>query len=202
MPWELKRTDGATSVTPKLEPTRHCPLAWYSSSPVARSSYFRRINMRRLLVVVGVVCVCASLALAQSKTSNAWTCPKPSDAHSIEVGDKPGHAYSVDQITCTSTKGEIAGVKEKEGTGTEFAEVTGNSMKGHGVFVETMANGDKLHFVYQFTATTKDGQMQSNWEGGWVCGLGLHRDVFRSVIRSSAGGSRTRILIGAVFVTI
>jgi hypothetical protein len=112
-------------------------------------------------LVVGVVCVCASLALAQGKTSNAWNCPKPSDAHSIDVGDKPSHAYSVDQITCTSTKGEIAGVREKEGTGTEFAEVTGNSMKGHGVFVETMANGDKIQFVYQFTATTKDGQMQS-----------------------------------------
>jgi len=67
--------------------------------------------MQRLVLVVGMVCLCASLALAQSKTSNAWTCPKPSDAHSIEVGDKPGHAYSVDQITCTSTKGEIAGVR-------------------------------------------------------------------------------------------
>ena len=56
---------------------------------------------------------------------------------------------------------EIAGVREKEGTGTEFAEVTGNSMKGHGELVETMANGDKIHFVYQFTATTKDGKMES-----------------------------------------
>jgi hypothetical protein len=120
--------------------------------------------MRKLLLVVGVVCVCASLALAEGKTgktANGWACPKPADAHSIEIGDKPGHAYSIDQITCTSTKGEIAGVKEKEGAGTEFAEVTGNSMKGHGVFVETMANGDKLHFVYQFAATTKDGKMQS-----------------------------------------
>ena len=120
--------------------------------------------MRGLLLVVAVVCLCASLAVAQGKTgktSNGWTCPKPADAHSIEIGDKPDHAFSIDQITCTSTKGEIAGVREKEGTGTEFSEVTGNSMKGHGVFVETMANGDKLHFVYQFTATTKDGKMES-----------------------------------------
>jgi hypothetical protein len=120
--------------------------------------------MRKLLLLVGVVCVCASLALAEGKTgktANGWACPKPADAHSIEIGDKPGHAYSIDQITCSSTKGEIAGVREKEGAGTEFAEVTGNSMKGHGVFVETMANGDKLHFVYQFTATTKDGKMQT-----------------------------------------
>ncbi len=117
--------------------------------------------MGRLLLVVAVVCLCASLAVAQGKVANGWACAKPADAHSIEIGDKPGHAYSIDQITCTSTKGEIAGVREKEGTGTEFAEVTRNSVKGHGVFVETMANGDKIHFVYQFTATTKDGHMQS-----------------------------------------
>jgi len=43
--------------------------------------------MRRLLLVVGVMCLCASLALAQGKIANAWTCPKPADAHSIEIGD-------------------------------------------------------------------------------------------------------------------
>jgi hypothetical protein len=93
--------------------------------------------------------------------ANGWACTKPSVAHSIEIGDQPNHAYSIDQIKCTSTKGEIAGVREKEGTGTEFAEVTGNSSSGHGVFVETMANGDKIHFTYEVTATIKNGQMQS-----------------------------------------
>ncbi len=117
--------------------------------------------MRRLLLAVGMVCLCASLALAQGKIANGWNCPKATDAHSIEIGDKPGHAYSIDQITCTATKGELAGVKEKEGTATEFEEVTGNSMKGHGVFVETMANGDKIDFVYQFTGTTKDGHIEA-----------------------------------------
>ena len=117
--------------------------------------------MRKPVLVLGLVCLCATVALAQGKVANGWACGKPAMGNSIEVGDQPNHAYSIDQITCTSTKGEIAGVREKEGTGTEFAEVTGNSMKGHGVFVETMANGDKIHFVYQFTATTKDRQMQS-----------------------------------------
>ena len=117
--------------------------------------------MRRPLLIGGMVCLCASLALSQGQVASGWTCPKPADAHSIEVGDKPGHAYSIDQFTCTSTKGEIAGVREKEGTGTEFAEAIGNSSKGHGVFVETMTNGDKIHYVFQSTATTQDGKMQS-----------------------------------------
>lgn len=117
--------------------------------------------MRKLVLLVGLMCLCASLAQAQGKIANGWACAKPAVVHSIEVGDQPGHAYSIDQSKCTSTKGEIAGVREKEGMGTAFAEVTGNSSQGHGVFVETMANGDKIHFTYQFTATMKDGQMQS-----------------------------------------
>ena len=119
--------------------------------------------MRKLVLAVGLMWVCASLAVAQGKgkMDNAWVCAKPAVAHSIQVGDQPGHAYSIDQITCTASKGEIAGVAEKVGTGTEFAEGTGTSSQGHGVFVETMANGDKLHFTYQFTATLKNGQMQS-----------------------------------------
>ncbi len=117
--------------------------------------------MRKPVLVVGLVCLCATVALAQGKVANGWACGKPAMGQSIEVGDQPNHAYAIDQIKCTSTKGEIAGVKEKVGTGTEFAEVTGNSFKGHGVFVETMANGDKVHSTYQITATLKNGQIQS-----------------------------------------
>ena len=119
--------------------------------------------MRKVLWVGVFVCLCAAVALAQGpgKVANGWTCGKPAMTHSIDVGDQAGHAYAIDQIKCTSTKGEIGGVKEKEGTGTEFSEVTGNSSTGHGVFVETMANGDKINFTYTTTATWKNGQMQT-----------------------------------------
>ena len=117
--------------------------------------------MCKPVLVLCLVCLCATVVLAQGKVENGWACGKPAMTNSIEVGDQPNHAYAIDQIKCTSTKGEIAGVKEKEGTGTEFAEVTGNSSKGHGVFVETMVNGDKIYFTYQTTATIKNGQMQS-----------------------------------------
>ena len=108
-----------------------------------------------------VLCLCASAALAQSKIESGWTCPKATTANSIDVGDQPHHSYMIAQFNCTSTKGEIDGVKEKEGTATEFAEVTGNRLKGHGIFVDTLANGDKITFSYQSMATLKDGQMQS-----------------------------------------
>jgi hypothetical protein len=117
--------------------------------------------MSKAPFLAALVCLSATLALAQGKTNTGWACGKPAMANSIEIGDKPGHAYAIDQIKCTATKGEIAGVKEKEGTGTEFAEITGNSSKGHAVWVETMANGDKLFATYQATITLKDGKMVS-----------------------------------------
>ncbi len=119
--------------------------------------------MRKPVLIVGLMCLCATVALAQNegKVSNGWLCSKPDQMNSIDVGDQPGHAYAIDQIKCTSTKGEYAGVREKEGTGTEFVEVTGNKSSGHGVFVETFANEDKATFTYQFTGTTKEGKMES-----------------------------------------
>jgi hypothetical protein len=117
--------------------------------------------MRKSVLILGLVCLCATGALAQGKVENAWACGKPAMANSIDVGDQPNHAYAIDQIKCTSTKGEIEGVREKEGTGTEFAEVKGNRSSGHAVFVETMANGDTIYATYQPTITLKDGQMQS-----------------------------------------
>ena len=119
--------------------------------------------MRKLMLGVGLVCFCATVALSQNqgKVSNGWSCSKPEQMNSIDVGDQPGHAYAIEQIKCTSTKGEIAGVRDKEGTGTEFVEITGNKSSGHGVFVETFANGDKATFTYQFTGAIADGKMQS-----------------------------------------
>ena len=112
-------------------------------------------------VLLALACLCATVALAQEKVEVTWACAKPSPANSIEVGDKPNHAYAIDQVKCTATKGELAGVKEKDGMGTEFAEITGNGSKGHAEWVETLSNGDKVYAAYQPTITFKDGQMQS-----------------------------------------
>ena len=69
--------------------------------------------------------------------------------------------YVLQQGKCTATKGEIAGIADKEGISTEFMEATGNNGKGHGMFVETMANGDKIYISYQATGTTSNKQFQS-----------------------------------------
>jgi hypothetical protein len=117
--------------------------------------------MRKLVFVVGLVCLCGAIAVAQNtgKVSNGWACEKPTDTKTIEVGDMPGHTYTVSQFKCTSTKGVYAGVREKEGTATEFDETKDGKMTGHGIFIETFANGDKATFTYQPSATIKDGKV-------------------------------------------
>jgi hypothetical protein len=79
--------------------------------------------------------------------------------------------YVVEQTKCTATRGEIAGVAEKEGTATEFAEVVGDKASGHGVFVETLANGDKIHVTYTFDGTSKNNVFQSG-SNKWTVAAG------------------------------
>jgi hypothetical protein len=118
--------------------------------------------MRKLFLVLCSVCLLSSAALAQVKSDVQWKCGKPSNQHSIDVGDKPGHAYSVDQINCTVAKdGGIGDAKRKSGVGTEFIEVSGERFTGHGEFIETMVSGDKNFYTYQMTGTMKNGVLQA-----------------------------------------
>jgi hypothetical protein len=136
--------------------------------------------MRKPICVVGLVCLCAALALAQNegKVSNGWSCGKPTDTKTLNVGDEPGHTYAVSQFKCTSTKGAYAGVKEKDGAATEFDEIRGGKLTGHGVFIETFANGDTATFTYQPSSTIKDGKMTTvgdKWQA--VNGTGKFKGI-------------------------
>src|SRR5581483_3193588 len=125
------------------------------------STNLREATMSKLWLVCCVVCFLSCTGFAQFKANTQWKCDKASTQHSIDVGDKAGHAYAVDQINCTAVKGELAGVKEKSGVGTEFMEINGDKVTGHGEFVETLDNGDKDFFSYTFMGTLKDGKLTS-----------------------------------------
>ena len=143
--------------------------------------------MRNVAFVLVATCLVVGVAQTQSgaqskaaaaarsgHTSSAWNCAAPSPMHAVPVGDSPNHMYVVQQSKCTATKGEIAGVKEQEGTATEFVEVIGDKGTGHGIFVESLANGDKLHVSYTFEGTSKDNVFQSG-SNKWtiVSGTGM-----------------------------
>src|SRR5260370_35666566 len=117
--------------------------------------------MKKMCLVLFLVCLVSSVALAQGKTNVQWKCDKPSDQHSIPVGDKPGHAYAIEQINCTAIKGDIAGNKMKSGIGTEFFYLKGDDVTVHGEFVESMENAAMNVCKYEFSDTAKSGTFES-----------------------------------------
>jgi hypothetical protein len=125
--------------------------------------------MRKSWLMVCVVLLLASPALAQEKIESQWNCPKPSEQHSIDVGDKPNHAYVVNKTTCTPAKSSL---NEKEGVGTQFMEIAGNWVSWHGIFVTTTDSGDKIFFHYANSgkAVMKDGQFVSGNDKWTVAG--------------------------------
>jgi len=123
--------------------------------------------VRRIILVLGLMCLMAAAVSAQ-KVTMQYKCAKPADTHSIDVGDAPGHAYAISQDKCTAASGELGGVRRKEGTGTNFSENTGNASKFHGTFIETLANGDKIHYGFEGSGTTKNGQFVTAMDKWWV----------------------------------
>jgi hypothetical protein len=123
--------------------------------------------MRKLALGLWFVVLSASGAMAQGQVAVTWNCPKAAIAHSLEAGDEPNHVYSISQVNCTATKGEIGGVKQKAGVGTEFHEVTATADRFHGTFVETLANGDRITYKYEGTATIKAGQFVETTSHKW-----------------------------------
>jgi hypothetical protein len=127
--------------------------------------------MRKLMLVVCSLVLCVNVSAAQ-KIASQWKCDaKAADEHSINVPDKDGHAYHISQGKCAPEKGAMGDVKEQEGTWTEFDEIAGDSMKNHGVFVVTLASGDKVFYDYHGTQTSKDGKMEAG-TNTWTLGGG------------------------------
>lgn len=110
----------------------------------------------------------AAAAGAQTKISGISQCAAPEARHALEIGDQPGHVFSISKSTCTWTKPlEYNGIKSKQGVITGFDEISGNTSKTHGYYVDTMENGDKAHYRFEGTATLKDETLESaeiKWE--------------------------------------
>lgn len=120
--------------------------------------------------------------------------------NAVPVPDKADHAFIVDGVKCTAAKGEVAGVKQKDGAGTEMAEATGNKSTGRGIFVETLANGDKITYSYTFTGVAANNVMQSG-SNKWtaISGTGKFKGIKGSgtcTAKGNADGSAVYDCIG------
>jgi hypothetical protein len=151
---------------------------WY----VPRTHSDRTFVMRKplLILALGVVSTAAlsaqtaAPAAATGKMDVQWKCAAPNPVNALPVPDKADHTFVVEQVQCTAAKGELAGVKQKEGAATEFAEATGNNSKGHGIFVETLVNGDKITYSYTFTGVSSNKVMDSG-KNKWMATSGTGR---------------------------
>jgi len=123
--------------------------------------------MKRAALVFLVVLALAASAAAQNKFSSTAQCGKADKEYKIEVGDRPGHAFTIAQGKCTYTKGEIAGIQAKEQVWTSFGEISGNTVRGRGASFLNMANGEKAYVRSDGTTTLKDGAPQTA-EGKWT----------------------------------
>jgi len=135
--------------------------------------------MRNLILVVCLLVFCITFAAAQGKISTEWKCDgNPPDQHSIKVPDGSGQSYNIAQGKCTAEKGSIGGAKEQEGTYTEFIDAGATSAENHGVFVDTVAGGDKLYYHYHGSQTFKDGKFVSG-SNKWTLhgGTGKFKDA-------------------------
>lgn len=113
--------------------------------------------MSRTIMVLGAALLVSTLAGAQTQVSGSLHCGKPDPQYVIEVGDRPGHAFSLSKSNCTWTKPmEIAGIQDKEYSYVATAEIRGNRSHGYGAGVDTMANGDKAYIRFHGSNTVKD----------------------------------------------
>ena len=122
--------------------------------------------MRRATLIVLVMLALAASAVAQNKLSAAAQCGKAEKDYRIEVSDRAGHAFEITQGKCAFTKGEVEGIQIKEGTYTNFAEISGDAARGRYTGVVTMGNGDKVYERGEFTIALKGGVAQTE-EGKW-----------------------------------
>ena len=127
--------------------------------------------MKRAALVFLVVLALAASAAAQTKFSATAQCGKPEKDFKIDVGDRPGHAFTIAQGKCVFTKGEIAGIQAKEEVWTGSSEVTGNTGRARWANVLTMANGEKVYGRGDGAVTLKDGAPQTE-EGKWTFNSG------------------------------
>src|SRR6266700_3515236 len=121
-------------------------------------------EMRTRFLALGLTFLGAQVLGAQTKLSGAGTCGKPDVTHTIAIGDRPNHSFTISQI--------------KGGAGVQSDEVSDSTSQFHGYFLDTMSDGNQAHYRYVGTTTLKDGALQSAiWNWLFVGGTGTLRGL-------------------------
>ncbi len=122
----------------------------------------------RIIVTFAIVFTLAAVASAQTKFSGTAQCGKADQEHSIQIGDRANHSFTISQGKCTWTKPvEIEGIESKEGVYTTSGEASANTVHYRFSYIDTMANGDKAFYRGEGTMTMK-GDVPQSAEEKWT----------------------------------
>src|SRR5947208_17123151 len=98
--------------------------------------------MRTRFLVLGLTLLGAQVLAAQTKRSGAGTCAKPDVTHTIPIGDRPNHAFTISTTTCRWTKPfAIAALRAKGGTGGPSDELSDTTSEFHVYCLRTLSDG-------------------------------------------------------------
>jgi hypothetical protein len=118
--------------------------------------------VRKSIAISLIVLAAAASASAQTKITMSGKCAKPDVQQMVPAADSPDHMMSVAQGKCVPTKAaEFGGSPSKEATFAEHGEVMGTNSKVNGMYVDTLANGEKVYYSYEGTAVVQAGLLQS-----------------------------------------
>jgi hypothetical protein len=114
----------------------------------------------RFLMAAGLAFIIVSAVGAQTKFSGTVQCAKPDQNYSIDVGDKPGHAYTLEKDSCTWTSPTmINGLKITSDNGVSTGESTATRATTTGSRVATMDNGDQMFVTTHDSTPIKNNAM-------------------------------------------
>src|SRR5438309_9197820 len=135
-------------------------------------------EMGTRFLALGLTFLGAQVLGAQTKLSGAGTCGKPDVTHTIAIGDRPNHAFTISQTKCRWTKPfAIGGLRSKGGTGVQSDEVSDSTSQFHGYFLDTMSDGNQAHYRYVGTTTLRSEEHTSELQSQFhiVCRLLLEK---------------------------
>ena len=107
-------------------------------------------------------------ATAQTRMSGTLNCTKPDPAYKIDAGDRAGHTYQLEKVSCTwTTPADLGGDKTKDGYSVSATDSTSTRGTVHGTHVTTMAGGEKTFVAFHDEYPIKDGKPGES-TGHWM----------------------------------
>jgi hypothetical protein len=126
----------------------------------------------RMMAVAGLAFMLASAVGAQTKFSGTVTCAKGDPSYTVEVGDVPGHSYTLEKTSCTwGADTLINGLKITADSGTAIGENWATKTTSNGSRMATMENGDKFFARVHDSSPVKD-KMPTNIAGTFTIDSG------------------------------